>query len=219
VKVRQRMRQETGGSSHARRWVWFPVLLGVVTVLLLAGCGGGSSSSTSSTVSQSELQAAKEAGEHSARERDRVDNLQRQVKKLRHQVRHASRASSTSGGSEPSAAPVTQSEDDAQAPTPREFHVASGNVSCAVQADGATCTVEPIAESFVLAGGEEAYSEPSSVLPLDLGEVVPYGSTVTVGTVTCEIPPSNVPSGVVCIDSSSGHGFEASRVGSRQKVY
>jgi hypothetical protein len=114
---------------------------------------------------------------------------------------------------------VTQNDDGTQASTSREFHVASGNVSCAVQADRATCTVEPIAESFVLAGGEEAYSEPASVLPLDLGEVVPYGSTVTVGTVTCEIPPSNVPSGIVCIDSSTGHGFEASRVASRQKVY
>lgn len=187
--------------------------LGAIVAVLaaLAGCGGGDSS----TAAESQLREARTAGEEAAHERDRVNSLQKQIHKLHHQVQHS--ASTPSGGHETgtSVVPATEQSDEVL----RAFHVASGNVSCEVLVDGATCTVEPIAQTFAFGGGEPAQIEPSAALPKDLGELVPYGSTVAVGSVSCEIPPSNVPRGITCSDASSGHGFEASRVAARQSVY
>ena len=60
---------------------------------------------------------------------------------------------------------------------------------------------------------------PAVVISLTLGWSIvrSLGSTVTVGSVTCEVPPENVARGIAC--AKGGHGFEASRVASRQKVY
>lgn len=178
----------------------------------LTGCGGGSGSST---VAESQLRAAKKAGEEAAHEKDRVNNLQKQVKQLRHQVHHAPSA----GSSAPAVNTSTTDSSQSGGEVLRSFHVASGNISCEIVVDGATCTVEPIAQTFTFGGGESAYTESGTVLPEDLGEVAPYGSTVSAGSVSCEIPPTSVPRGIVCGDSSSGHGFEASRVPERQSVY
>jgi hypothetical protein len=51
------------------------------------------------------------------------------------------------------------------------------------------------------------------------GDQLPFGSNVSVGSVTCQIPPETVARGISCINTSTGHGFEASRVASRQKVF
>lgn len=181
-------------------------------LLVLTGCGGGSS-----TAAESQLQAERKAGEEVAHERDRVNSLQKQVDKLRHQVKQGV-SSPSSSGDEGSASPATPPAEPS-GEVMRAFHVASGNVSCEILADGATCTVEPIAQTFTFEGGEPARMEPGAALAQDIGELVPYGSTVSVGSVTCEVPPSSVPRGITCSDSSSGHGFEASRVTSRQSVY
>jgi hypothetical protein len=187
--------------------------------LLLMGCGGGGSSSTTASASQAQIREARKVGEEAAHEKDRVNSLEKQVTKLRHQVRHKQSASAPSTEGEASEPAVVQPDPEPSDSEVREFHVESGNVSCQVRSDGAICTVEPISQTFSFAGGGAAGTESGSVLPLDLGEVVPYGSTVAVGTVSCEIPPTNVPSGIVCSDAETGHGFEASRVASRQKVY
>jgi hypothetical protein len=42
---------------------------------------------------------------------------------------------------------------------------------------------------------------------------------VSVGDVVCAVPLESEARGVTCSDSATGHGFEASRVPSRQKVY
>lgn len=186
-------------------------------LLLVTGCGGGGSSE-SSTVSEGALRAARKAGEIAAHERDRVNGLQRQVRILRHQVRHGSPTDAHSSGAGTVSSSPSEASGASEEAT-REFHVASGNVSCQVRADGASCTVEPIQETFAFSGGEAAWTEPAAELPVDLGELVPYGSTVVVGTVSCEVPPSDVARGVTCADSASGHGFEASRVAARQKAY
>ncbi|MGN6558106.1 MAG: hypothetical protein ACTHLH_08870 [Solirubrobacterales bacterium] len=178
----------------------------------LTGCGGGSGSST---VAEGQLRAAKKAGEEAAHEKDRVDSLQKQVKQLRRQVHHARSAGSSAPAVNPSTAYSSQSVGEVL----RTFHVASGNISCEIVVDGATCTVEPIAQTFAFREREAAYTESGTVLPEDLGEVAPYGSTVSAGSVNCEIPPTNVPRGIICNDSSSGHGFEASRIPERQSVY
>jgi hypothetical protein len=183
----------------------------VLALAVLGGCGGGGSS----TAAESQLRAAKKEGEEAAHEKDRVNNLQRQVKQLRHQVHHPSQAGS--GAQAVGGTTTDTSESDGE--VLRSFHVASGNVSCEIAVDGATCTVEPIAETFAFSGGEPAYSESGAVLPEDLGEVAPYGTTVSAGSISCEIPPTSVPKGIICSDSASGHGFEASRVPERQSVY
>jgi hypothetical protein len=101
----------------------------------------------------------------------------------------------------------------------RSFHAPSGNVSCEVFTSGATCTVESSGETFVLEADSPARVESAAVLSPGLGEVVEYGHTVGDGSITCEVPPSDVPRGVTCVDQSDGHGFEASRDASRQEVH
>lgn len=198
-------------SSGAVQALFSLLLVGVV----LVGCGGSSASSTA-TISAAQLQAAKKAGEEKAEERDRVNSLQKQLRSLRHQVRHGGSLarSSSAPSSNSQSAPAVESE-----PSVRAFHSPSGNVSCEILADGATCTVESIAETFSFAGGEPAQIEPGVQLSSDLGELAAYGSTVSAGSISCEIPPSSVARGVSCSDSTSGHGFEASRVAARQSAY
>lgn len=190
--------------------LWVSALI-VASAFALSACG----SSGSATVAEGRLREARQAGEEAAHERDRVDSLQRQVSKLRHQVRHRPVRRVRAHAVRPAGAAPEEVADEAE----RSFHVASGNVSCEILAAGATCTVESIGETFSFSEGQSAQAESGSVLPVNLGEVVPYGSTVAVGPISCEIPPTSVPRGVVCGDSTTGHGFEASRVAERQKVY
>jgi hypothetical protein len=193
--------------------------LGVLAPVL-AGCGtGGGATSTTASASQTQIREARRAGEEAAHEKDRVNSLEKQMRRLRHQVRHKQSPSAASTDGKAPQPAVVQPDPEPSNSEIREFHVESGNVSCQVRADAATCTVEPISQTFSFAGGGAAGTESRSALPVDLGEVVPYGTTVAVGPVSCEIPPTNVPSGIVCTDAETGHGFEASRVASRQKVY
>ncbi len=185
--------------------------------LLLGGCGGGGSS-TSDVPVQAQIREARKAGEEAAREKDRLNGLEKKVRRLSRQVHRTGRSTGKKVKSTESPRVSRAPAPEAEAVT-REFHVESGNVSCRVEPDGAMCTVEPISESFSFSGGGPGRSEPGSALPENLGEVVPYGSSVSVGQVVCEIPPSYVPRGIVCSDAVTGHGFEASRVASRQKVY
>jgi hypothetical protein len=177
-------------------------------VVALVGCGGGSS-----TPSEDQLREAKKAGEEAAHEHDRVTGLQKQVRSLRHQVRHGSQARPSP--STPADVPSTE----ASSGVLRSFHVASNGVSCEIREDGALCTVESTGQTFAFEDGEPAQIESVTTLPPGLGELVPYGSAVAAGSISCEIPPSNVPRGITCVDSASGHGFEASRVSGRQSAY
>jgi hypothetical protein len=125
----------------------------------------------------------------------------------------AGEAPSTAAAAPSPSAPTAEAE-------PVSFHAPSGNVSCEVFLEGATCTVASVGETFVLDPGEPATIEAEAALPPGYGEAVGYGSTVAGGgSVTCEVPPSDSPRGVSCVDSSDGHGFEASRVPDRQKAY
>ena len=183
---------------------------------LLGGCGGSGGGST--TTSAAQLSAAKKEGEEAARERDRVAGLQRQVHRIKRMMRHNHASASRQAPSTATAAssPSTLSTEA----EPVSFHAPSGNVSCEVFVEGATCTVASVGETFVLDPGEPATIEAEAALPADYGEAVGYGSTVAGGgSVTCEVPPSDSPRGISCVDSSDGHGFEASRVPDRQKAY
>lgn len=100
------------------------------------------------------------------------------------------------------------------------FFAPSGNVSCVIQGDSAKCSVASIDTTFVLpSGGGTAYRSAGVDVPRGSGSEAPFDTQQSNGSVTCTIPPSNVPAGISCQDNASGHGFEASRVVARQKVY
>jgi hypothetical protein len=102
----------------------------------------------------------------------------------------------------------------------RTFFVPSGNVTCALQGDGARCSVASANLTFVLPpGGGAAYRENGQAIARSTGAEAPFGSEQSNGSVACTIPPSNIPAGISCRDGASGHGFEASRVPARQKLY
>lgn len=194
--------------------------MAVVAVGLLSGCGGSGGGSTTDTVAVSELQAARRQGEEAAKERDRVAALQRQVRAIKRHMRHhrAHHGSASPVVTEVGAASAAPSPSAAEGPL-RSFHAPSGNVSCEVFGDGATCTVESVGTTFVLEPGAPARVEAGTALPSSFGELVEFGNVVSAGSITCEVPPSDVPRGITCVDQSDGHGFEASRVSSRQEAY
>lgn len=100
------------------------------------------------------------------------------------------------------------------------FQSPSGNVRCLIDASTARCSVASAQVTFVLPStGGRAYSTPGLLVPAGEASVAPYGTARSDGIVSCEIPDSNVPMGIVCRNNSTGHGFEASRVPSRQEFF
>lgn len=185
-------------------------LVVLVAVFALAGCGGSSSSASSA-----QLEAAKKEGEETAHEKDRINSLQKQVRGLKHRAKHQSSTIVVEHGS----GTETAASEGAGPTVLRTFHAPSGNVSCEILSNGALCSVESIDETFVFGESGTARLESGASLPRAYGPLAPYGTTVSAGSVTCTVPPSDSPHGIVCSDAESGHGFEASRVPNRQHVY
>lgn len=192
------------------RWLVASVSLAACTVPT-TGCG-----SSEGRASQAELDAAREQGARDAAQSEKVKALEKELDEVRR-----------SKSEKPSTKPVVVSSGESSRPaTPRAasggggrtFHAPSGNVSCRVTSSTAACTVASIGTTFVLPASGPAYTESSAQLARGAGEAAGYGQTISVGGVTCEVPPSSVARGISCTNSD-GHGFEASRVSSRQKTY
>jgi len=183
----------------------------VAAAVLTSGCGGADSG----TAASQQLEAARRAGEKAALERSRITRLERQVRDLR---RLARQRAATVVATEPGEAVARPARADFSVVL-RSFHVPSGNVACQIRGDGALCAVTPIDATFVLVGDEAARVEPGAALAGDTGELVPYGRTITAGSVTCTVPAATEAHGIECADASTGHGFEASRVPARQRAY
>jgi hypothetical protein len=177
--------------------------------LTAAGCGGSSSDGPS----EAQLEAAKQEGEETAHERDRIDSLQKQVNKLKRQAKRGEPASAGHAGAQSVVVP------DSESATVRIFHAPSGNVSCEISAHGALCSVGSTAETFSFNNGEPAEITPGTALADGAGELASYGTVVSSGSTTCTVPESDEPHGIICEDRDSGHGFEASRVSSRQRAF
>jgi hypothetical protein len=177
----------------------------------LSGCGGGSSTDASAQ----QLESARREGEVAARERAQIKNLQHQIRHLKKEVhkRHPATVVVAESGEERPRSELPPSTDS------KTFHAPSGNVSCQISADSALCSVASIAETFVLETEESGRLESGILLPRGAGELAPYGSTITVGSVVCSIPESDEPHGISCSDNATGHGFEASSVPARQNTY
>ncbi len=134
----------------------------------------------------------------------------------RQSAKGQSRTVTTQTVTVPQTQPVQPPADEAE----RAFFAPSGNVSCAIQGDGARCSVATANLTFVLPpGGGAAFTVQELQLSRASGYEAPFGSEESNGAVVCSIPPSDVPSGITCRDSATGHGFEASRVPSRRKTF
>jgi hypothetical protein len=190
------------------------LLLAGLSAIALLGFFTGCGDSGSNDASQAQIEAAKTAGEEHALEKERVDDLQKQVRHLRRQVQHGDKGvavvKSSPGGTETGVSANT---------VLRTFHTESGNVTCEILSDGARCFVAPTGTTFAFSGGGPGRIESAASVAPGSGEVEPYGASVSAGAITCTIPPSSSPHGVTCTDSESGHGFEASRVAERQHGY
>jgi len=182
----------------------------IALAIALGSCGG----SNSDAAEQQQLEAAREQGEEAAHEADKLADLQRQVGHLKHQVHRQ--------GHTVVVEKDDQTTDSTQQSAPgvlRTFHAPSGNVSCEILSNGALCSVASINETFTLNEGQPAQVEPGSALSAGSGELATYGTVVSAGSITCAIPQSSEARGITCSDSQSGHGFEASRISTRQKTY
>jgi len=104
--------------------------------------------------------------------------------------------------------------------TGEAFYAPSANVTCSLQSESAECSVASIDMTFVLpSGGGSAYTIGGLSVPRGEGSEAPFDTERTDGEIVCSIPPENVPAGITCRDTATGHGFEASRVTARQRVY
>jgi hypothetical protein len=198
--------------SLKRVWMTVAGVLLVAALGALSGCGDSGSND-----SAARLEAAKHEGEEVAREKARIDRLEQKVRHLQSQTH-----SSGSGSTVVVEHDATVEDDPSQtggSEVLRSFHAPSGNVSCEILSDGALCSVDSIDETFSFSDGGEGSVATGVALPRGAGESVGYGESVAAGSVICTIPPSDSPHGIVCADSDSGHGFEASRVLARQRTY
>jgi hypothetical protein len=197
--------------SRARFTTPLIALSMAIGLIALAGCGGSSSNAPS----EAQLEAAKRQGEEAAREKDRIDSLQKQVRGLKRQAKHKD---STVVVEHDSGVETTSSAPSGSVVL-RTFHAPSGNVSCEILSNGALCSVDSISTTFAFSDGQAGRIESGASLPESAGELVSYGGTVSAGAVTCAVPLSSEPRGITCVDNESGHGFEASRVSDRQHAY
>lgn len=100
------------------------------------------------------------------------------------------------------------------------FYVPGGNVTCSLQVESAECSVASIDTTFVIpSGGGAAYTMSGLSVPREDGAEASFDTERSDGQIVCSIPPEDVPAGITCRNTVSGHGFEASRVTARQRVY
>ncbi len=190
-------------------------VIGCGMVVALSACGG-SDDDLENRISRERAEAASQA-----RQAERIKGLEA---KLRQVERDAKRQSTSKVKTvvERESAPRSSSNARAAASgggRSEVFHAPSGNVSCEVTAVSARCTVAKIGTTFRFDTGSGAATTGGEGLGRGAGYAVGWDTSVSVGSVSCRIPAENERAGIRCNDSSTGHGFEASAVSSRQKLY
>lgn len=143
-----------------------------------------------------------------------VSALVHSIKKSRSNKKSSSQTASSSSGTNSSS-----SSSSSSGGASRSFYAGQGNVSCQLTSSSALCSVASAGTTFVLEGSSPGRRESGTRISRGSGSYAPYGSSVSVGDFSCSIPPESSASGITCRNSSSGHGFEASRVPARQKTY
>jgi hypothetical protein len=187
------------------------VAAGLVAALALAGCGSSASPSTPAIEMRINRERAEAAAD--AHQEDKVTALEAEV----HRLAHHAQATMTAVKAPLESSPASQTSASEDA---RVFHAPGGNVTCDVQTESATCSVASNGQTFVLPQGTAvAYIESGVALASGSGQLAGYGTSVSVGAITCVIPMESEPRGITCNSGQTGHGFEASRVPARQEVY
>lgn len=186
-------------------------LIGVVTIAFVA-CGDSNDDAVEQRISRERAEAAKQAQQEA--EIDRLKDEIKEVKKRGGNTTTVLREvdGRSDAGARPS--PVTSSRTASKV-----FHTPGGRVTCAIYREGADCSVSSIGATFVLPPDGPARIESGVRLRAGSGSSAGWDQTVTAGSITCVIPPQSAPRGVQCSDSATGHGFEASKVPSRQRMY
>lgn len=184
------------------------ILVTAVLATSLAGCGSDNTSSA-------DIQEARTEAAAQQKLKDKQAELERKVNELKKQNGSGKTetvvVTSGSGG--------TSTQPSSSSGGTRTFSAPSGNVTCQVTSSTAACTVASINTTFVLNASGTATREAGTRFPRGSGSPAGYGTTVTEGSVTCSIPTSSQASGITCVNSATGHGFEASRQPERQKTY
>lgn len=127
----------------------------------------------------------------------------------------ASRKRRKSAASTPAAAP----EPSTPATESKQFYVGTGNISCSLSNESAACSVASNQLTFQVIGNAYGETEDGAKFGRASGSRVGYGTTVTVGDFSCEIPSESAARGIVCRNNATGHGFEASKVPARQRTF
>lgn len=184
-------------------------------LLVLVGCGSNSSHD-SATAQQLQINRAAAQAAAQAQQAQKLRDLQAQL----NQLKHSKAASATKTVVEAVTVAVSPSASAVAAPSPVYFHAPSGDVSCEIDGDGRTlCSVADSDQTFEMPSGGAAHIESGARLPRGNGPLADWGQTVSNGSVTCTVPLSDQPRGITCIDSDTGHGFQASKVPARQQAY
>jgi hypothetical protein len=127
--------------------------------------------------------------------------------------------SATAVGGRASRSSASAADGPPASAAPDGFHTASGNVNCSLTTTSAACSVASADMTFVLPSRGAAYETHGPTVLTGIGVLGRYGTSVSAGSIECTIPPEDVPRGVTCANTASGHGFEASRDRSRQRAY
>lgn len=184
----------------------------VTLALALTACGDSDQGAVEERISRERAEAAQQAKQKAEIDRlkDELDDVKRGDGRTTTVVREGGSSSSGMRGNGGSSSGTAL----------RVFHSPGGRVNCAIFSDGADCSVASIGSTFVLRRGSgPARLESGLRLSAGSGSTVGWDQSVTAGTITCVVPPQSAPRGIACNDSATGHGFEASKVPSRQKTF
>jgi hypothetical protein len=127
---------------------------------------------------------------------------------------HAATPKQTSTG------PLRTSSSEQVTRSHQDFYAPDRNIGCVLETEGAQCSVVSADLTMVIPpDGGTAYTVPGLSVPLGSGSEAPFGAQRSNGFIVCDIPSEDVPAGVTCRDTQSGHGFEVSRLATRRSVY
>ncbi|WP_310719563.1 hypothetical protein [Conexibacter sp. JD483] len=99
-----------------------------------------------------------------------------------------------------------------------QFHSPGGRVACRVGPAAAVCTIFAIGRTFAVEDGIGSSYRGIAVAP-GMGDEAAWGASFREGDFECRMPDEADPRGVICLNHATDHGFEASRVKKRRRVF
>lgn len=189
----------------------------VLAGLAFSGCGGNSEEAVEQRIARERAEAAQQAKQEAE-----IKDLQQRLKDAEKKRGGTTTVIKDGGASSGGGSSSGGSSGGGGSPSGalRMFHTPGGRVNCAIYRDGADCSVTGAGSTFTFRrGGGEARVEPGLRLGSSSGSAASWGETIREGSISCEIPLQSASRGITCVDAESGHGFEASKVPARQRLY